>query len=265
MSVLLLYLSMAPSLAGQDQPGPSPPETPEARLDIMKKSLARVQLQAIDPGGESHRLRPEPSLRFTNTVGDSRDGAIFLWLGEGDRPGAAVQVFYKRDGSWIQEWTSLATGPLIAKKDGTADWRPSRGGVEFRSVPGAPRPADTAEQRLRQMHDLTRDFTANDFFRGQSWQPLRMLSKPLARYGKPGSEVTDGALFAYVLTTDPEVFLMIEARTGRDGPEWQYAFAPMSVYTLEGSCKKRVVCNLQSWPGGDPVGTFYLRGFQPGE
>lgn len=259
MNLVLLCLSL---IVGQTQPAS---EKPEVRLDIMKKAMARVQLQDAETGRDAYRLRAGPILRFTNTVGDTRDGAIFLWLGEGDRPGAAVQVFLKRNGDWIQEWTSLATGPLIAKEDGPAAWRPSRGGVEFRPIPDVPRPAATPELRLRQMHDLTREFTARDFFHGRSWQPLRMLSKPFARYGKPGSGVIDGALFAYVLTTDPEVYLMIEARMGRDGPEWQYAFAPMSIFPLECSWRKRVVCELHSWPGRDPSGTFYLRGFQPGE
>ena len=60
--------------------------------------MARSEMRAVDSTNELYRLRPEPVLRFTNTVGDSRDGAIFLWLGEGGRPGAAVQVFQMRDG-----------------------------------------------------------------------------------------------------------------------------------------------------------------------
>ena len=204
---LLLCFSLALALPGQDE------STGHAkRLEIMKKSLASTQVHDADTPGELYHLRLEPILRFTNPVGDTRDGAIFVLLGDGDRPGAAVQVFLKRDGSWVQEWTSLSTKPLTAKMPAGPDWKPPRGGVNFQPVPGAPRPAETAMLRLRQMHALTRDFGAEDDFRFQSWQPLRLLSKPFARYGKPGSDVIDGALFAYVLTTDPEVYLMIEVR-----------------------------------------------------
>jgi hypothetical protein len=75
--------------------------------------------------------------------------------------------------------------------------------------------------------------------------------------------VIDGALFAYVPTTDPEVFLMIEARETKDGLQWQYAFAPMSVYGLRGMCNGRVVWSLDFRRSGEPTGTFHLRDFQP--
>ncbi len=260
---LVLFLSLVLGLPGQSRADQASADSPGARLDIMKKSMTHAQVRDADSEGESYRLLAEPVLRFTNTVGDSRDGAIFLWLGDGDRPGAAVQVFHKRDGSWYQEWTSLSTSHLTAKLATAPDWKPSRGGVDFKPIPGAARPAETAQQRLRQMQALVRDFSASDDFRGQSWQPLRMQPKPLAHYGKPGSEVTDGALFAYVLTTDPEVFLMIEARKGRDGLEWQYAFAPMSIYPLQGSWKGRVVWSLDFRPAFDSDSPFHVREFRP--
>ena len=84
------------------------------------------------------------------------------------------------------------------------------------------------------------------------------VAQTVRRYGKPGSDVIDGALFAYVLTTDPEVYLMIEARKGKDGPEWQYAFAPMSVYGLRGSCKGQVVWSVPFRRSGETDGTFHL-------
>ena len=44
-------------------------------------------------------------------------------------------------GTWHHEWTSLSTGPLVAKMDSPPNWNPSRGGVEFKPVPGAAKPA----------------------------------------------------------------------------------------------------------------------------
>jgi hypothetical protein len=111
------------------------------------------------------------------------------------------------------------------------------------------------------MQALAREFTAEDLFRDQSWQPLRMLTKPFARYGKAGARATDGALFAYVLTTDPEVYLMIEARAGKDGPEWQYAFAPMTIYSVRASWKGQAVWELPyRWDTASRPGEpFYFR------
>ncbi len=54
---------------------------------------------------------------------------------------------------------------------------------------------------------------------------LRLLPQPLYRYSDPNAGVTDGALFGYVMGTDPELFAIVEARDEVDGLEWQWAFA----------------------------------------
>jgi hypothetical protein len=251
-------------------PGQGHPSDPAERLAIMKKSLMIFDVFPTSDRTTTYRLQPEPIFRFTNPVGNSIDGAVFFWLGENDRPEMAVQVLLNRnDGRWSQEFISFSPAPLIAEPSdaAVAAWTPHRGGVELRPVPGAPRPAENAEQRLRQMPALIQDFAAQDNFQGQSWQRLRLLAKPLARYGKPGTSLLDGALFGFVLGTDPEACVMLEARTGTDGPEWQYAFAPMSTYALKGSWKGQEVWSLP-WrkPGSKgPDQPFHNRNFQSGE
>jgi len=260
----LLNVSLILGLIGQaPPPGREQPDGPAGRLNIMKKSLAHIVVRSADEQGAAYSLRPEPVLRFTNTVGQSQDGSIFLWGDAVGRPAAAVQVFLRRDGGWYHELSSLSAGRLVAKSADIVEWRPSRAGVEFKPVPDAPRPAASAESRLRQIQAMARDFSASDEFRFESWQSLRLLSKPLARYGKPESRVTDGALFAFVLTTDPEAFLMIEAVAGTDGTEWRYAFAPMSIYPLKASYKGREVWSLEDRRGGDPNEPFHVRPFEP--
>src|SRR4051794_10224380 len=260
---LTSYLLLIGVLLGQAStpPGPDRPEDPASRLEFMKKSLAIYDLRAIDDRGTRFRLRPEPILRFTNPVGGSQDGAIFFWVDEQGRPGAVVQVFRKQEGPWSQEFVSLSTSPLVAEARSGPGWTPSRGGVELRPVPDAPKPAATAEQRLLQMRALARDFAAEDYFKNKTWSALRLLPKPLARYGKPGSDVTDGALFCFALTTDPEVLLILEARTGKEGLEWQYAFAPMTTFAVKGSWKGREVWSLPARFGIAKEGnaTFHIR------
>ena len=246
--LLPLLVNLTLGLLGQ---GPLDSDDPAARLAIMKASAAAYDIRHVDGPDRPFRFQPEPVLRFTNSVGATRDGSIFLWFDEEDRPTVAAQVFVRRDGNFVHELTSLSTGLVVGKTPGSPDWRPSRPGVEFKPAPGAPKPAETPEQRLRQMQALAREFSAEDFFRQESWQPLRMLTKPFARYGKPDNKATDGALFAYVLTTDPEALLMLEVRAGKDGPEWHYAFAPMTIYGLKASCKGRQVWEIPGrWSGG---------------
>ena len=51
---------------------------------------------------------------------------------------------------------------------------------------------------------------------------------------------------------------MIEARKGNSGLEWQYAFAPMSIYALEG--RGRASCGA-SRPLGPPKPPFLIECF----
>src|SRR5205823_2437595 len=93
----------------------------------------------LRPAGErftSIPLRPDPVHRFTNTVGETRDGAIFVWtLGESGRPAAAAQVYERRsDGAWIIELSSLTTAVLTARSTSGHEWHPESGGVELRPV-----------------------------------------------------------------------------------------------------------------------------------
>jgi hypothetical protein len=169
-----------------------------------------------------------------------------------------VQIFLHNDGTWYQEFSSLSTEPLAADRP----WRAARGGIELKPIPGAPKPADTAELRLRQIRALTEEFSAEEQFERKTWQKLRILTKPFARYGKPGTPVIDGVVLACVLTTDPEVYLVIEAREEKDGPEWQYAFAPASIDPIRRILQKKEVWSLpyrEAWT--DRTAPFYVYGF----
>jgi hypothetical protein len=255
-------------LLGQGAPpGQASPGDAAARLGIMQRSLASFRIRPAEGGGAALRLQPEPIFRFNNPVGNSKDGAIFLWLGEFDRPEVAVQVFLRRyDDQWVQEFTSLSPGRLTGQHEDGSVWSPAEG-VELKSVPGAPRPAETPEQRLRQMRLLAQDFVAEDWFQKKSWQRLRLLSKPLARYGRPGTDLIDGALISFVLGTDPEVYLMLEARTGQGAAEWHCACAPMSTYALIVTYKGQEVWSVphRNSPDRGPDKPFHVRLFNPRE
>ncbi|MDR3621732.1 MAG: hypothetical protein P4L85_20435 [Paludisphaera borealis] len=219
-----------------DEPGPLNPTDPASRLEFMKRIVADHPLGRADAPDVAYRLAPEPLLRFNNKVGTVEDGTLFCWLDADDRPVAVVQVYRTTDTGWRQAFSSLSTGPLTNGRV----WNPEKPGIEFQLVPGSPRPAGTREARLRQMHDLLKSFDAEMDLEGTRHR-LRPLAKPLIRYGKAGTEAVDGALFGFVLTTDPEVLLLLEARQGKNGLEWQYAFAPEASAPLIGSFKGKMV------------------------
>lgn len=263
-AILLTAQASAPAVE-------SPPEERAARLQRMTEIARSYRLRPAGDRFASYPLRPEPAHRFTNTVGHTRDGAIFLWTaGEYGRPAAAAQVYERRtDGAWVAEFSSLATTGLAARSTSGHQWNPDAGGVEFRPVPDAPKPAATPERRLLQMRAIARDMTAEDNFQDLSFQTLRMLTTPFLRYGKDGTDVVDGALFAYVLTTDPEVYLLLEARPGPDGPAWFYAFAPSTTAEVRAKVKGREVWYLPLRPSrgasGDPTSTFHVHIVSPGK
>jgi hypothetical protein len=240
------------------------------RLRFMKQSLEAYRLSAAEERGREFRLQAEPAFRLGNQFGEGLlDGAIFFWLGETGRPEAAVQVFLIKNASepqglWLHEFTSLAPGGLLLEKNGGKFWYPSRPGAEFKPVPDAPKVAERPAQRLIQMREMARGFKASDNFGGRGWVELRSLPTPISRYGKPGSGLADGALFAFVHGTDPEVFLFLEAREGKGGVTWQYAFAPQTVFAVKGSLANRQVWELPDrQPAYDPSRPFFDISYVP--
>ena len=109
-------LSVCALAFGAPRPGAAPGRRLtcrfKARLEFMKKSMASHDVHALDDRGTKFRFQAEPVLRFTNPVGGSRDGAMFLWLGEGDRPAVAAQIYWNPQQVWIEEFSSLSTSPL---------------------------------------------------------------------------------------------------------------------------------------------------------
>jgi hypothetical protein len=240
-AVLNLAVLIATSAAQAPAGGES---VSDDRVAFMRKTLEPIRLSS--PAQRPPlRLNETPAFRLGKQGADVvEEGAIFFWVDELGRPEAAVQVFQVRDaraprGIWIHEFMSLSPTPLSGEGDGARTWNSQSPGVTIRPLPGAPVLASRRDQRDRQMRALAREFRASDLFHEKSWTELRLLPTPIARYGKDGAEVVDGALFAFVTGTDPEAFLFLEARreAGKAEPSWHYAFAPMTCWELKGSHK----------------------------
>ena len=268
VSVASLLIALA--LPGQTTSADAP-EGREAldRLKLMKESVKGFTITRADDRESAIRVLAEPAFRLGKQgVGNVFDGAIFLWADATGRPESAMQMFLLKTreepkGIWLHEFTSLSTRPLTATDRGEIRWRPAQPGLTFRPLDGAPKPGATPAQRLRQMRELAGGFRATDNFGDRGWLALRRLTTPIARYGKPGGAPEDGALFAFVTGTDPEVFLFIEDRPGAAGLEWQYALAPMTCYALKVERDGRQVWTLPRRNSEDPSLTFYDMRFIP--
>jgi hypothetical protein len=170
-------------------------------------------------------LKAEPILRWSNPI-KGGSGLVFLWTAEG-RPRAVV-CFYRSfwEGAWreSQEFHSLSEDTVTATRENKTVWGTQSAGITWQPVPGAAPPAATPAERLRQLRGLAREFHVVMMNLDKSRTDLRLLTQPVYRY----EAKTDGAVFAFVLTTDPDAWLLIEERSKGDAPAWHFAFARMN-------------------------------------
>ena len=211
-------------------------EEAKARGKFMIDALGEYKVEVQEAGQvQLAKLVPEPALRWTNTVSGTKDGIVGVWT-RGGRPDAVVQ-FAGYGTQWIFHFESTSLATLTMEHKDRTMWTPKAPGVTLRPIRNAPAPADTAVKRQAQLRRLAERFEVVDDFHPIYAEPtierhvLRLLTKPLYRYEAAG-DLIDGALFGFVLGTDPEALLMIEAWKTSEGTAWRYAFAPMTVYGL---------------------------------
>src|SRR5438874_12895917 len=93
----------------------------------------------------------------------------------------------------------------------------------------APPPAAKDFQRLTQMRNLARRFAATRE-NSEGTKELRLQDSPFYRFSDEEQGILDGALFNFVISTDPELLVLIDAArdAARQEPRWQYSLASMS-------------------------------------
>lgn len=233
--VSLLALTTA-AFAWQDKPATLPDESVEQEraataLDLSRRGAREYRLCLADAKRTELELKSEPLLRWSNPSVGSIHGGVFLWTHQG-RPAAVASVY-----KWFDpldhmafEVHSLSTVSVVGILKTKEVWNCGKPGVEFKPVPDARAPAASPAGRLSQMRSISGDFTAEKTDRDDnvSVQQMRLLTQPVFRYSSPDGRVVDGALFAFVQGTDPEVLLLLEAHETKTGPVWHYALARMN-------------------------------------
>ena len=259
-----LAASLACSAGTAAEPAPDKGDS-EARLEFM---LAAARGLEVAPDGERPArwpLHEKPLLRWSNPVAGIRDGVVVMWT-DGARPAVLAQVFPTKENIWLVECQSLAPGPFVMRGDRVL-WEPRQPGEAFHRLDDAEAPADSRAKRLIQMRSLAQQFTAFDDFRIHDYDKettrheLRLMTNPVYRYEMPERQVVDGAVFAYVLGTDPEVFLVLEARRNEDGSRrWEYLLAPMTCWAIEVKRRDQTVWKVAERieKQRDPRNTYYL-------
>jgi hypothetical protein len=123
------------------------------QLQDMRRSAAQYILSSADTPQRVFKFHEMPALRFSNPVGGSKDGALYLWTDHG-RPQAILKLYTFNTKNYTHAWLSLSENNFVAERSGKIIWSPTIPGIEVREIEGAPKPAETAAERLRQVGGL---------------------------------------------------------------------------------------------------------------
>lgn len=196
---------------------------------IADREAQRVSLSYAQDTSHPFELVPQPLLVWTNPVSGSIRGRVYLWTHRGVP--ALMASIYKYDEQMhvSSECHALARQPISGKSSSGEAWKIETPAVEFKTIPKAGVPSSNRAGRLAQMREIARRFAASRTDPDKSRWDLRLLAQPLYRYPESSSDPSDGAVFAFVQGTNPDVLLLIE-RGGET--EWKFALARMHRYEL---------------------------------
>jgi hypothetical protein len=220
----LVCLLGALGASGQETAPPGKTKEPAFLLEQAQAYTIRR-----DGAKQPLKLKPEPIFNWTNPERLGHKGAVYVWLAD-ERPEAIGSLFtYEIRGAVHEKhaFHSLSSRPLQSHLGDVLAWRPQAAGLTWQPLEGVT-PAASARLRTAQMRKAAREFqcTLVDPVNGPT--ELRFLPQPIYEYSAPEADVLDGAIFAFVVATDPEALLVIEA--GKEG--WRYAFARFHYWEL---------------------------------
>lgn len=280
----LIAISIGFGPARHARSGETPPRPEETAAETAEETAADERLRAIKelveqsvdwydvlPDAEAKvGLRPQVVLRWQNTVRVNTGAALLaIWTDRG-RPEAMATIFQTGDQICHEMGSLSRSKKMVVREKTRVLWSPGKAGVEFRDVPDAPAPAKDRAARLRQMKSLAGRFTARlrplDVSAGTP-EVLRLLPRPLYRYelaDSPGTQpiLRDGGLFAFVMGTDPEVVLLLEAVERDDKLVWQYALARATAYAVEANLGNELVWSASAATGPTPTASL-MQIFRP--
>jgi hypothetical protein len=249
VSVALIVVAPRATLVGQET-------KPQAESKSLRELIdaAVTSIDVLADADAKEVAQPLVALRWANNARGSEDGMTLLYVFEG-KP-LATACLYPWNKRLVHDFESLSRGNIVARKGSQLVWQPKESGVKFGSIPQAAPPEDTPTQRLRQMKALAEQFQSSMLgWKADSTdrEELRLLPRPLYRYepkegAATGKVVIDGAVFAFVMGTDPESLLLIEAIKEGDRAAWEFAFARRTSGELEGRHKGKVVWHADRYP-----------------
>jgi len=192
-----------------------------------------LQIEAADGEWSKVDSPATPAMTLLRPGRRARHGRVWVWSYQ-KRPVAVACIWSELERSNVKirnvafEFHSLTDKNLRLDRNGMVEWQASQPGLEWMEVDSVRPPDERASLRLTQMRAISREISVGR--EASKSTPPRghdLLTQPIHRYSDDKTG-TDGAIFVYGDTTDPQVFLLVEAR----GEKWQMAFARSNVLGL---------------------------------
>lgn len=206
-------------------------------MALYRERAQSIEMRLADEPDRRLDLHSSSLLKYTNPVRSTQQhGAVHLWTLD-ERPAVIASIWSAVDReepdlrNLAFEWHSLSADNIVAERNGERLWNSGQPGVEWEEFREGAAPARSHRLRLSQMRRMARSLSAR-IKTGES--ELRMMPQPLYRYPETARGAIDGALFSFVMGTDPELLVLFEARS-RDGgtPAWHIGFARFTSYPLQ--------------------------------
>ena len=208
---------------------------------------ARQYTMRLKPNDSLLKLSEQPLLNFTNPERNQERGSVFVWMNE-DRPAVIGQIFRwdMKDGKRPKKHAlhSLVQEPLEARLGDVIAWAPDKPGIEWKELT-----APVAANRSLQLRQLSRQFRVTltepkTKLNAERETDLRLFPRPLFEYSSPKSGLIGGAIFSFVVATDPEAILLIEASEAPGQFPLRYAFARFHYWKITAYEGERVVWSV---------------------
>ena len=230
------------AISAQEKAAPSQADYRED----LKRLVASYEFKVSGKSDSKPKLLDDPIFSWTNPRRTSEGGALFLWT-LGGRPLATMGIWKMSDSPNGYELQSFSTTPLTAESDRLSSWTTTAPGVVFASIDSEEEPNINPRIRLAQMRSIAlKHFSATLDPDTPGSEELRLINSPIFRYVDMPTDVTDGAMFAFAQDTDPEVFLILEARKPIDkGSYWFFAMAPSTSHGVKGKYQGKVVLTTE--------------------
>src|SRR5207248_2289996 len=118
-------------LGAADEPDQDKEESQwEQRLKNMQRSAAQYTFSTADTLKEAFKFHETPYLRSSNPVGESKDGAVYVWTNHG-RPQAVLKLYTFNNKTYTHAWQSLSESAFVGERNGQVFWNPTQPGIEL--------------------------------------------------------------------------------------------------------------------------------------